>query len=104
MLGNRSQVHARLGNSLGCCSIWCSWLSGNDNEKEKIEIWYQIPNKMLGHAKRAIPQEVLAAALLWILDEALVAVPLGLPAPFGQGACTLFSPAQDHGGFLSSGC
>lgn len=54
MLGNRFQVRARLGNSLGCCSIWCSWLSGNDNEKEKIEIWYQVPNKMLGHAKRAI--------------------------------------------------
>lgn len=38
MLGNRSQVGAELGISLGCCSIWCSWLCGNDNEKGKIEI------------------------------------------------------------------
>lgn len=45
---------------------------------------------MLGHAKRAVLQEVLAAALLWILDEALVGAPLGLPAPFGQETGTLF--------------
>lgn len=37
-----------------------------------------------------ILQEVLAAALLWILDEALLGAPLGLPVPFGQETGILF--------------
>lgn len=45
---------------------------------------------MLGHARRAILQEVLAAALLWILDEALVGALLRLPASFGQEQAPFF--------------
>lgn len=45
---------------------------------------------MLGCARRAILQDVLAAPLLWVLHEALVGAPLGLPAPFGQETGTLF--------------
>lgn len=104
MLGSRSQVGAGLGISLGCWSIWCSRLSGKDDEKGKIEIGYKIPNRMLSHARKATPREALAAALLGMLDEAPVGAPLGLPAPLGRGVCTLFSPAQGHASFLSSGC
>lgn len=104
MLGSRSHVGAGLGISLGCWSIWCSWLSGKDDEKGKIEIGCQIPNRLLGHVKRATPWDALAAALLGLLDEATAGPPLGLAAPLGQGAGTLFSPAQGHAIFLSSGC
>lgn len=98
MLGGRSQVSAGLGISLGCWNSWCSWLSG------KIETGYRVPSRLLAHARRASPQEVLAAAVLGMLDEALVGTLLGLSAPLEQGAGTPFSPAQDHTSFFSSGC
>lgn len=71
MLGNRSQAGTGLGISLGCWCIWCSRLSGKDDEKGKIEIGCQILNRMVGHARKANPQEALTAALLGMLDEAL---------------------------------
>lgn len=91
MLGNRSQAGAGLGISLGCCSIWCSWLSGDDNEKRKIGIWYQIPNRMLLPCQEGNSSGGAGSCLaVGILDEALVGAPLGLPAPFGQETGTLF--------------
>lgn len=104
MLGIRYQVSGGLGISLGCRSIWCSQLSGKDNEKGKIEIGYQIPDRMLGHARRAAPWEARAAALPGMLDEAPAGALLGLPAPLGWGVGALFSPAQGHASFFSSGC
>jgi len=101
-LGSRSQV----GAWLDFCwwSIWCSQLSVKNDEKGKIETGCQIPNRILGHARRAAPREVLAAASPGMLDEAPAAAPLGLPAPLGRGAGTPFSPAHGHASFLSSGC
>lgn len=59
---------------------------------------------MLGHARTAALQEVLAAAYLGMLDEGPVGVLLGLSAPFGWAVGALFSPAQGHTSFLPSGC